>query len=237
MNYIAGFVAAVPAASKEAYRRHVTEAASVLKEFGTTRMVEAWGDDVPGGKTTDFRRAVKATPDEVVIFSWHEYPDKAAADAAYHTMMSDPRLAKIVATMPFDGQRMMIGGFASIIDEGASGKPGYIDGSLVPVPIANKAAYLAVASKHAAVIREFGATRIVEAWGDDISDGEVTDYRTAVKATDGEAIVYSWVEWPSKQVRDEGWKKVIADPRMYADIMPYDNHRRIHGGFAPILDA
>ena len=81
-----------------------------------TRMIEAWGDDVPGGKTTDFKSAVKATPDEVVTFSWHEYPDKAAADAAYHTMMSDPRVAKMVATMPFNGQRMMIGGFTSIID-------------------------------------------------------------------------------------------------------------------------
>ena len=237
MSYIAGFVAAVPAASKEAYRKHVAEAASVLKEFGTTRMIEAWGDDVPGGKITDFKSAVKAMPDEVVTFSWHEYPDKAAADAAYHTMMSDPRVAKMVATMPFDGQRMMIGGFASIIDEGTPGKTGYIDGSLVPVPIANKATYLAVAAKQAAVIREFGATRIVEAWGDDVSDGEVTDYRRAVKATDGEAVVYAWIEWPSKQVRDEGWKKVIADPRMYADIMPYDNNRRVHGGFAPILNA
>lgn len=237
MSYIAGFVAAVPAAGKEAYRKHVAEAASVLKEFGTTRMVEAWGDDVPGGKTTDFKSAVKATPDEVVTFSWHEYADKAAADAAYHTMMRDPRLAKMMATMPFDGQRMMIGGFTAIIDEGTAGKTGYIDGSLVPVPIANKAAYLAVAAKQAAVIREFGATRIVEAWGDDVSDGEVTDYRRAVKATDGEVVVYAWIEWPSKQVRDEGWKKVIVDPRMYADMMPYDNNRRVHGGFAPILDA
>ncbi|MET2827595.1 DUF1428 domain-containing protein [Mesorhizobium shangrilense] len=237
MSYIAGFVAAVPAANKEAYSKHVAKAASVLKEFGTTRIVEAWGDDVPGGKITDFKGAVKAGPDEVITFSWHEYPDKTAADAAYRTMMSDPRIAEIGATMPFDGQRMIIGGFTPIIEQGSPGKTDYIDGSLVPVPMASKAAYLAVASKQAAVIKEYGATRVVEAWGDDVPDGKVTDYRSAVKATRDETVVYAWIEWPSKLVRDEAWKKVIADPRMYADIMPYDNQRRIHGGFAPILDA
>lgn len=237
MSYIAGFVAAVPAANKEAYSRHVAEAALVLKEFGTTRIVEAWGDDVPGGKITDFKGAVKAKPDEVITFSWHEYKDKAAADAAYMTMMSDPRMADIGATMPFDGERMIIGGFTPVVEESGPGQTGYIDGSLVPVPVANRVAYLAMASKQAAVIKEYGATRIVEAWGDDVPDGKVTDYRGAVKATPDETVVYAWIEWPSKQVRDEAWKKVIADPRMYADIMPYDNQRRVHGGFAPILDV
>ncbi|MER9601709.1 DUF1428 family protein [Mesorhizobium sp. M0243] len=94
-----------------------------------------------------------------------------------------------------------------------------------------------MAAKQAAVIKEHGATRVVEAWGDDVPDGEITDYRSAVKATGDEVVVYAWVEWPSKQVRDDAWKKVIADPRMYADTMPYDNQRRVHGGFAPILDA
>ncbi|WP_348629822.1 DUF1428 domain-containing protein [Mesorhizobium sp. M7A.F.Ca.US.010.02.1.1] len=107
----------------------------------------------------------------------------------------------------------------------------------MPVPAANKQAYLAVAAKQAAVIKEHGATRVVEAWGDDVPDGEITDYRSAVKATGDEVVVYAWVEWPSKQVRDDAWKKVIADPRMYADTMPYDNQRRVHGGFALILDA
>ncbi|MEO5760664.1 MAG: DUF1428 domain-containing protein [Mesorhizobium sp.] len=237
MSYIAGFVAAVPAANKDAYREHVANAASVLKEFGTTRMVEAWGDDVPVGKITDFKGAVKAKPDEVITFAWHEYADKAAADAAYQTMMSDPRMAEIVASMPFDGQRMIIGGFTPFIDLSTSGETTYIDGSLVPVPAANKQAYLAIAAKQAAVIKEHGATRVVEAWGDDVSDGEITDYRSAVKATGDEVVVYALVEWPSKQVRDDAWKKVIADPRMYADTMSYDNQRRVHGGFVTILDA
>ena len=89
---------AVPAANKEAYRKHAADAAPMFKEFGATRMVEAWGDDVPDGKLTDFKGAVKAKTDEVVVFSWFEYPDKAARDAANEKMMSDPRMKEMGAT-------------------------------------------------------------------------------------------------------------------------------------------
>jgi uncharacterized protein YbaA (DUF1428 family) len=235
MAYIEGFVAAVPARNKSAYRDHVVEAASLFKEFGVTRMVEAWGDEVPDGKVTDFKGAVKAEPDEVVVFSWLEYPDKATRDAANEKIMSDPRMKEIGATMPFDGKRMIFGGFASVVDENAEGKMGYVDGSLVPVPAANKDAYRDMAAKTAAILRECGALRIVEAWGDDVPDGKVTDYRRAVKATSDEKVVYCWVEWPSKEARNEGWKRVMADPRMRLDT-PFDAQRRIYGGFAPILD-
>jgi uncharacterized protein YbaA (DUF1428 family) len=65
MTYVQGFVVAVPAANKEAYRKHAADAAPIFREFGATRIVEAWGDDVPDGKLTDFKGAVQATPDEV----------------------------------------------------------------------------------------------------------------------------------------------------------------------------
>jgi uncharacterized protein YbaA (DUF1428 family) len=237
MAYVEGFVTAVPAANKEAYRKHAA-AAPLFKTFGATRMVDAWGDEVPEGKVTDFKRAVQAGPDEVVVFSWIEYPTKAARDAANQKIMSDPRMKEMGATMPFDGRRMIYGGFACIVDEGAQGGTGYADGFLVPVPTGNKDAYRDVAVKAAAVFKECGATRIVDAWGDDVPDGKVTDYNSAVKATGDETVVYSWIEWPSKEARDEGWKKAMADPRMQPDMasMPFDGQRMIYGGFAPIVD-
>lgn len=171
----------------------------------------------------------------MVVFSWLEYPTKAARDAANEKIMSDPRM-KEMSAMPFDGQRMIFCGFAPIVGESAGGKMGYVDGALVPVPASKKDAYRDMAAKAAAILKEYGATRVVEAWGDDVPDGKVTDYKGAVKATSDEKVVYAWIEWPSKEVRDEGWKKVMADPRMRPENIPFDGKRMIHGGFAPILD-
>ena len=239
MAYIEGFVAAVPTANKDAYRRHATDAAPLFKEFGATRMVETWGDDVPDGKITDFKGAVKAKDDESVVFSWFEYPDRATRNAANAKMMSDPRMKAMGATMPFDGQRMIFGGFDSIIDEASAGTSGYADGYLVPVPTGNKEAYRTMAAKTAGVFKDYGATRVVEAWGDDVPDGKVTDYKGAVKARDDETVVFSFVEWPSKEVRDTAWPKIMEDERMKPDQdnMPFDGQRMIYGGFTPILDT
>jgi uncharacterized protein YbaA (DUF1428 family) len=114
MTYVEGFVAAVPTANKEVYRRHAAEAAVIFKELGATRIVECWGDDVPSGTVTDFRGAVKAKDDEVVVFSWVEYPSKQVRDEANKKMQSDKRMAGM--KMPFDGKRMIFGGFAPILD-------------------------------------------------------------------------------------------------------------------------
>ena len=115
MGYVEGFVAAVPAANKEIYLKHAKDASVLFKEFGATRLVECWGDDVPEGKVTDFRGAVKAKDDEVVVFSWVEYPSKEVRDAANQKLMTDPRMQNM-ADMPFDGKRMIFGGFAPIVD-------------------------------------------------------------------------------------------------------------------------
>lgn len=239
MNYVEGFVAAVPAGNKEAYLKHATAAATLFKEFGASRIVEAWGDDVPDGEVTDFKRAVKAEPGEIVVFSWHEYPSKEAAEETYRKAMSDPRMEEIGSGMPFDGKRMIYGGFTTIATKQEGEGMAYVDGSLLAVPAANREAYRDLAQKMMAVIMEHGATRIIDAWGDDVPDGKVTDYKGAVKAEEGEKVVFSWIEWPSKAARDEGWRKVIADRRMYPDpaAMPYDGRRQVHGGFTPILDV
>jgi uncharacterized protein YbaA (DUF1428 family) len=119
MSYVDGFVLAVPADKKEAFRKQAAKAAPMFKEFGATRIVECWGDDVPDGKVTDFKGAVKAKPDEVVCFSWIEYPSKQVRDAANKKMMEDPRMKAMGSEMPFDGQRMIFGGFAPIVDTAA----------------------------------------------------------------------------------------------------------------------
>jgi uncharacterized protein YbaA (DUF1428 family) len=238
MTYVEGFVLAVPAGNKDAFREHAAGLAPFFKQFGATRVVEAWGDDVPEGKVTDFKGAVKAEDGENVVFSWFEYPSKAARDAANEKMRSDPHMAEMGASMPFDGKRMIMGGFAPIVDESAEGRMGYADGFVVPVPDGNKEAYREMAAKASVVFREYGATRVVEAWGDDLPNGEVTDFRRAVKAEAGENVVFSWVEWPSREARDEGWAKVMADERMKPDHdnMPFDGKRMFWGGFAPIID-
>jgi uncharacterized protein YbaA (DUF1428 family) len=238
MTYIQGFVAAVPAANKDAYTAYAEKSTPLFKEFGVQRLVEAWGDDVPDGKVTDFKRAVQAGNDEVVVFGWWEFPSKAARDAANDKMMKDPRMQQFGSSMPFDGKRMIFGGFQSIVDETGDGTPGYADGYIVPVPTGKKEAYRALAAKAATVFKEYGATRVVEAWGDDVPDGKVTDFKRAVKATPDEGIVFSFVEWPDKATRDEGWKQVMKDPRMQpgANDMPFDGKRMVWGGFAPLLD-
>ncbi len=239
MTYIQGFVAAVPTANKDAYRKHAERAIPMFKELGATRVVEAWGDDVPDGKVTDFKRAVNAATDEAVVISWCEFPTKAVRDAANEKMMSDPRMKEFGADMPFDGKRVIFGGFHSIVDETGQGTPGYADGYVVPVPSGKKEAYRELAAKAANVFKEYGATRVVEAWGDDVPDGKVTDFKRAVKATPNESVVFSFVEWPDKATRDEGWTKVMKDPRMQPDPqnMPFDGQRMVWGGFAPLLDA
>ncbi|EUL58601.1 DUF1428 domain-containing protein [Klebsiella aerogenes] len=117
MKYVDGFVVAVPAENKEAYRELAAKSAPLFKEFGATRVVECWSDDVPEGKLADFRMSVKAQADEEVVFSWIEYPSKEIRDAANAKMMSDPRIKALSDSLPFDGKRMIFGGFAPILDE------------------------------------------------------------------------------------------------------------------------
>ena len=120
MSYIDGFVIAVPKANRDKFIAHAEMADPIFIEMGALRVTECWGDDVPEGKTTDFRGAVKATEDEDVLFSWIEWPDKETRDAAMAKMMDpdnpDPRMDPEKNPMPFDGKRMIFGGFAPVVD-------------------------------------------------------------------------------------------------------------------------
>jgi uncharacterized protein YbaA (DUF1428 family) len=120
MPYVDGFVIAVPTARKQEFIDHAGKANSVFKEFGATRILECWGDDVPDGKLTDFRRAVQAKEDETVVFSWIEWPDKATRDAVMgrmdELMRTDDRFNPEKNSMPFDGKRMIFGGFAPVVE-------------------------------------------------------------------------------------------------------------------------
>lgn len=118
MSYIDGFVIAVPTANKQKFIQHANDGDSVFVEHGATRILECWGDDVQNGKQTDFRRAVNAKDDETVVFSWIEWPDKATRDAGMEKAMKDPRLSPQSNPMPFDGMRMIFGGFAPVVELG-----------------------------------------------------------------------------------------------------------------------
>ena len=116
MAYIDGFVIAVPNANKASFVQHARKADAIFVESGARRVLECWGDDVPEGKVTDFRRAVQAGADETVVFSWIEWPDKPTRDAGMAKAMQDPRLAQDDFKSIFDGQRMIFGGFEPVID-------------------------------------------------------------------------------------------------------------------------
>src|SRR5688572_32785122 len=101
----------------------------------------------------------------------------------------------------------------------------YVDGFVVPVPQGKKEAYRALATKMKPMFERLGALRVVECWGNDVPDGQVTDFKKAVKAEPGENVVFSWIEWPSKQVRDTANKQMMEDPEMKNMDMPFDGKR------------
>lgn len=119
MSFIDGFIIAVPADKKQAFVEYAKSIDSVFVEWGAIRVVECWSEDVPHGKQTDFYRAVQAKDDETVVFSWIEWPDRATRDAGMarmrEAMKSDPRFDAQKNPPPFDGKRMIFGGFAPVL--------------------------------------------------------------------------------------------------------------------------
>lgn len=115
MDYVDGFVAAVPTANREIYRQHAEKAAAVFREHGALSLVECWGDDVPPGKLTSFPMAVQCQADETVVFSWITWPSKQVRDEGMRKVAADPRLQPDTNPMPFDGKRLIYGGFQMIV--------------------------------------------------------------------------------------------------------------------------
>lgn len=117
MFYVDGYVLAVPTANKEAYKKVALVASAVFKENGALKVVECWGDDVPEGKLTSFPMAVKCEPNETVVFSWIIWPTRKIRDQGMEKAMADPRMQPGTTPMPFDGKRMIFGGFEMLVDE------------------------------------------------------------------------------------------------------------------------
>jgi uncharacterized protein YbaA (DUF1428 family) len=114
----------------------------------------------------------------------------------------------------------------------------YVDGFVIAVPTANRTAYQKIAEETAIVFKEYGALKVVECWGDDVPEGKLTSFPMAVKCEENETVVFSWIVWPSREVRDEGNQKVMADPRMSKpEEMPFDGKRMIYGGFEMIVES
>lgn len=118
MSYVEGFVLAVSSDKKQEFIETATGVDAIFLEYGALRVMECWGDDVPRGELTDFYKAVKAKDDETVVFSWIIWPDKDTKTSAMEEMMKDPRFAAGENPMPFDGRRMIFGGFQPVIDLG-----------------------------------------------------------------------------------------------------------------------
>jgi uncharacterized protein YbaA (DUF1428 family) len=236
MTYFQSFVVPVMAGNKQAYLDMAKIGAAIFTEYGALRTVECWGDDVMDGKVTDFRKAVRANDDETVVFSWVWWPDKATSDAAEGKIMADDRM-KPSGPMPFDGQRLIYGGFESIFDTRDGGQFGYVDGMVASVPDGKHQDFIDHSAKIARLFQEKGALRVVDGWGANVPAGKVTDFQRAVQAKDGETVVVGWVEWPDKPTRDAGMGALMQDPRMRETPPAWNGQLAIFGGFMPILDT
>lgn len=237
MTYLTGAVAAVPTANKQDYLQHVKDVWALFKAHGATSIVEAWGVDVPKGKLTDFYGAVDAQDGETIAFSWITWPDKATADRCWQNMPDDPGMAKL-AQMPFDGSRMIFGGFAPILKEGTAMGGGYYQGFVLAVPEGNKAAYADMAAEGWQMFHKAGAIGMVETWGEDVPHGKKTDFYRATKAKDDEVAVFSWTVWPDRATCDAAAASIEAEMKDFdMSSMPFDGKRMIWAGFEPLFEA
>lgn len=237
MPYYTGTIVAVPTASKQDYIDHAAATWQVFRKYGAERMVETWGVDVPHGKLTDLHRAVEAKDDETVVFSWIAWPDRASADTAWKKMEQDSAMAAL-PRMPFDGSRMIYGGFAPVYSEGEPVSGGYYQGFALAVPEKNRQPYVAMADEGWQMFRKHGALAMVEGWGEDVPRGKRTDFYRAAQAVEGEVPVFSWIAWPDRDTCDTANKAMESEMESTGmPEMPFDGKRMMWGGFEPVFDS
>lgn len=177
-----------------------------------------------------------------MVFSWIEWPDKTTRDGVMGRMdelsKTDARFDPAKNPMPFDSKRMIYGGFEPIVEQGDEAPDSYVQGFVIPVPTGKREDYRKMAEAVWVMLKDYGALRLVEAWGDDVQAGQVTDFRRAVKAEPGEQIVFAFLEWPSREVCDAAHEKMTQDDRMKpleGKDMPFDTKRMIYGGFTRVV--
>jgi uncharacterized protein YbaA (DUF1428 family) len=215
MTYIEGFVIPVPAANKQKFADHARIIDAMFIEHGATRVVECWQDKVEKGQTTDFFGAVACTEDEAVAFSWVEWADKGARQRG---------MGEIGTLMSTDPR----------LDPAKNPMP--FDGKRM---VFGRTAALAMWE----IMKDYGAVRVIEAWQDDVTHGKQTDFFRAVKAEDGEMVVFSFVEWSSREVCESAHDNMMHDDRMKRFMgdnpdakPPFDGKRMVWGGFMPVVD-
>lgn len=238
MTYYTSSMLAVPTANKQQYLSHASAAWAVFQRYGALRMVEGWGVDISRGKVTDLYQAVQAQDGETVVFSWIEWQDKPAADAAWQKMQADAAMNSLPA-MPFDGSRMIYGGFEPVFTAGTDHPAGYIQGFVLAVPAQNRTAYIDMARQAwEGAFKPRGCLGTVEAWGVEVPHGAQTDFYRASKAEAGEIPVFSWTLWPDKATCDAAAQAMEAEMAGQSfPEMPFDGMRMMWGGFEPIFDS
>ncbi|WP_410218142.1 DUF1428 domain-containing protein [Paracoccus sp. (in: a-proteobacteria)] len=238
MTYVQGVVLAVPTANRQAFIDHAHASWPMFQRLGARRLVEAWAEDVPRGKQTDYFRATQAQEDETPVFSRIEWPDRATADAANARMAAgtEPEMQDM-GQMPFDGRRMIWGGFEPIVEIGQSQPGRYVQGFVLAVPQSGRQAYVDMALGATGMFRDLGATFQAECWGVDVPHGTQTDFYRATLAEPDEVPVFSWIEWPDRATCDAAARQMEADMagQDFPD-MPFDGRRMFWGGFVPVVD-
>lgn len=237
MTYINGALAPVSTQSRDDYLHHIEQLWPFFRKHGALRMVDCWGVDLPKGKQTDFHGAVDAAESETVTFSWIEWPDRATADACWQAMPDDPDMQHL-SKMPFDGSRMIAGGFEPILTSGTGAPSDYVQGFVAAVPADRREDYLAMAHEGWQMFQRLGAIGSAECWGQDVPHGKRTDFYRATHAKEGEVIVFSWVQWPDRATCDAAFQTMHEEAQgKPMPEMPFDGMRMFWGGFQTIFDS